>query len=39
LEDENLLKDFYVDGKFLYTQTFNELRERVAVESKRVYRL
>ena len=39
LEDENLLKDFYVDGKFLYTQTFNEIRERVAVESKRVYRL
>ena len=37
LEDINLLKDFFVDSKFIYTQSFDEIRERVADESKRVY--
>jgi nicotinamide phosphoribosyltransferase len=37
LDNENLLKDFLVDGKFTNTQTFDEIRNRVAEESKRVY--
>jgi nicotinamide phosphoribosyltransferase len=38
LESEDLLKEFFKDGKFVYTQTFDEIRERVAEESKRVYK-
>jgi nicotinamide phosphoribosyltransferase len=37
LENENVLKEFFADGHFIYTSTFNEIRERVAEESKRVY--
>lgn len=37
LDGENLLKDFYIDGKFTFTQTFDEIRERLTNESKRVY--
>lgn len=33
----NLLEDVFVDGDFVKTQTFDEIRERVATESKRVY--
>jgi nicotinamide phosphoribosyltransferase len=36
-KDVNLLKDFYEDGEFHYTQTFDEIRARVASESERVY--
>lgn len=34
----NLLEDVFVDGKFVRTQTFDEIRERVARESERVYK-
>lgn len=33
----NLLEDFFVDGEFIFTQTFAEIRARVASESPRVY--
>ena len=33
----NLLEDVFVNGEFVRTQTFDEIRERVAEESKRVY--
>lgn len=33
----NLLEDVFVDGEFVRTQTFDEIRELVASESKRVY--
>lgn len=34
---DNQLKDVFIDGEFVRTQTFDEIRERVASESKRVY--
>jgi len=37
LDDKNLLKDFFIDGKFIYTNTFEEIREKLTTESKRVY--
>lgn len=37
LDETNLLKDFFIDGKFSYTQTFEEIRKRLTNESKRVY--
>ena len=33
----NQLEDVFVDGKFVRTQTFDEIRSRVASESERVY--
>lgn len=33
----NLLQDVFVDGEFVRTQTFMEIRERVKNESQRVY--
>lgn len=33
----NMLEDVFVDGEFVRTQTFDEIREMVASESKRVY--
>ncbi len=33
----NLLEDVFVDGDFVRTQTFDEIRQRVASESERVY--
>ncbi len=33
----NMLKDVFMDGDFVSTQTFDEIRELVASESKRVY--
>ena len=37
IDDKNLFKDFFIDGKFAYTQTFNEIRNRLTNESERVY--
>ena len=37
LEDHDLLKLRYVDGGFIRTQTFEEIKEIVKSESKRVY--
>lgn len=37
LDGKNLLTDFFVDGKFIRTHTFNEIRERLNNESERVY--
>ena len=37
IDERNLLKDFFADGKFAYTQTFNEIRNRLTNESERVY--
>lgn len=37
LDKENLLKDFFVDGKFAYTHTFDKIKERLAKDSKRIY--
>lgn len=37
LEDKNLLKDTFIDGKFICTQTFENIREILSTESKRVY--
>jgi len=34
---DNELEDVFVDGEFVRTQTFDEIRERIAEESKRVY--
>ena len=33
----NQLEDVFVNGDFIRTQTFDEIRERVASESMRVY--
>ena len=33
----DMLEDVFVDGGFVRTQTFDEIRERVAKESNRVY--
>ena len=35
--ENNELQDVFVDGEFVRTQTFEEIRERVASESERVY--
>lgn len=35
--ENNELQDVFVDGEFVRTQTFDEIRERVASESERVY--
>lgn len=37
LENKNLLKDFFVDGKFIHTHTFEEIKNLLANESERVY--
>ncbi len=37
LEGINLLKDFYRDGEFVFTNSFEEIRNRLAIESNRVY--
>lgn len=37
IDSENLLKDFYVDGEFIYTRTFDEIRNKLTKETKRVY--
>ena len=37
LEGINLLKDFYRDGEFVFTNSFEEIRNRLATESNRVY--
>ena len=37
-EGINLLEDFYIDGEFVRTSDFQEIRERVANESDRVYK-
>lgn len=37
LEERNLLKDFFVDGKFVHTYTFDQIKERLNKESARVY--
>lgn len=37
LEEDNLLKDFYRDGEFVFTNNFEEIRNRLATESNRVY--
>lgn len=34
---DNELQEVFVNGKFVRTQTFDEIRKRVEVESKRVY--
>ena len=34
---DNELQDIFVDGEFVRTFTFDEIRERIAEESKRVY--
>lgn len=34
---DNELKEVFVDGDFIHMQTFDEIRERVSAESKRVY--
>ena len=35
---ENHLKDFFINGKFMYVNSFDEIRERVKSESKRIYK-
>lgn len=37
LKDRDLLKDFYIDGEFLFTNTFDEIRNLLKLESNRVY--
>lgn len=37
LDKVNLLTDFYIDGEFVRTYTFNEIKDRFNNESKRVY--
>lgn len=37
LNGVNLLKETFVNGKFIHTHTFEEIRERLTQESKRVY--
>ncbi|MFD2556277.1 nicotinate phosphoribosyltransferase [Sphingobacterium tabacisoli] len=37
LEEDNLLKDFYRDGEFVFTNNFEEIRNRLTTESNRVY--
>ena len=34
---DNELQEVFVNGKFVRTQTFDEIRKRVEAESKRVY--
>lgn len=35
---ENQLEEVFIEGEFIRTQTFEEIRERVASESERVYK-
>jgi len=37
LKDRNLLKDFYIDGEFVFTNTFEDIRNLLKLESNRVY--
>jgi nicotinamide phosphoribosyltransferase len=37
LKERNLLKDFYIDGEFVFTNTFEEIRNTLKTESNRVY--
>lgn len=37
LKDRDLLRDFYIDGQFMYTNTFEQIRSRLSTESKRIY--
>ncbi|MGQ8870125.1 nicotinate phosphoribosyltransferase [Myroides sp. TSA_177.3] len=37
LKDQDLLRDFYIDGEFVYTHNFEEIRARVLTESNRIY--
>ena len=37
LEERNLLREFYVDGEFVFTNTFEEIRNTLKIESNRVY--
>lgn len=37
LKARDLLKDFYIDGEFLFTNTFDEIRNLLKLESNRVY--
>lgn len=37
LEEKNLLKDFFMDGKFVYTNTFEKIKERLANQSEKIY--
>ncbi|MNT35851.1 hypothetical protein D3C72_1718970 [compost metagenome] len=37
LKNRNLLKDFYIDGEFVFTNTFEEIRTTLKIESNRVY--
>jgi nicotinamide phosphoribosyltransferase len=37
LQDRDLLQDFYIDGTFVFTNTFEEIRNRLQIESNRVY--
>lgn len=37
LKDRDLLKDFYINGDFVFTNTFEEIRNTLKAESNRVY--
>jgi nicotinamide phosphoribosyltransferase len=37
LKNKNLLKDFYINGEFVFTNTFEEIRTTLKIESNRVY--
>lgn len=37
LKDKDLLRDFYINGEFVYTNTFEQIRETLATESNRIY--
>jgi nicotinamide phosphoribosyltransferase len=37
LKDRDLLKDFYIDGEFVFTNTFDQIRNLLKLESNRVY--
>lgn len=37
LKHQDLLTDFYIDGKFIYVHDFEQIRARVLTESNRIY--
>ena len=37
LKQQDLLQDFYIDGEFVYTNNFEQIRARLITESNRIY--